>query len=176
MLSRNPTSRWLGPILIGLAQPAAAATGGWTGSDLIAVLLLALLALLAGWLVGRRTALRSDDVLPAAMDSDQRLKWALWGSGDSFWIWEVVDDVLSWSSASPMLGFDRHTSMKGRNWRERVIHREDSPRVEAAIAAHLGGQATQYEVEYRLRDASGAWNWVRARGRVVARDGKLQVD
>ena len=100
MLSRNPTSRWLGPILIGLAQPAAAATGGWTGSDLIAVLVLGVLALLAGWLVGRRTALRSDNVLPAAMDSDQRLKWALWGSGDSFWIWEVVDDVLSWSSAS----------------------------------------------------------------------------
>ena len=170
MLSRNPTSRWLGTTLIGLAGPAWAASGAWSGSDLLAVLLLALLALAAGWLVGRRTALRSNDLLPAAMDSDQRLKWALWGSGDSFWIWEVVDDVLSWSSASPMLGFDRHTSMKGRVWRERVIHREDSPRVEAAIAAHLGGHATQYEVEYRLRDASGAWNWVRARGRVVARD------
>ncbi|MCC6593356.1 MAG: EAL domain-containing protein [Xanthomonadales bacterium] len=167
-LLRKKAWAWV-PVLIG--WPACAwAAGGFGASDLLAILLLLLLALGGGWLVGRRAALRSNQLLPAAMDSDQRLMWALWGSGDNFWIWEVADDLLSWASARPMLGYGAHSSIKGADWRAQMVHRADRARLEAAIKAHLDGSADQYEVTYRLRDAQGRWNWVRARGRVVARD------
>jgi len=160
----------LGPMLFGLPNLAYAATvrpAQWLFIALAAVIP----ALLLGWFLGRRGMLRSKKVLPDALAADQRLMWALWGSGDSFWIWEVPEDLLSWASATPMLGFSGRTSVKASEWRARVIHRDDRARVEAAIATHTAGLgAEQYEVEYRLRDSTGAWNWVRARGRAVSFD------
>ena len=101
--------------------------------------------------------------------------WALWGSGDSFWMWEAGEDLLSWASANPTLGFHRQESLKGRDWRERILHRDDRERFEAALDLHLQGSKEQLEVEFRLRDADSLWKWVRARGRVVGRDGANKV-
>ncbi|HWS27891.1 MAG TPA: EAL domain-containing protein [Xanthomonadales bacterium] len=163
-----PTNTLLGPILLGCPQLARAASdAGISPATLLPVLLA---VLLIGWMLGRRSARRGNAILPAAMASDQRLMWALWGSGDSFWIWEVGDDLLSWASADPVLGFSNSESIKGHDWRQHFVHRDDRLRVDAAIDAHLQGSQEQYEVEYRLRDATGQWHWVRARGRVVARN------
>lgn len=164
-----PATALLVPILIYPLSAHAATAAGSPASVLLAALLAVIMALV-GWMIGRRSSLRDNTLLPAALASDERLMWALWGSGDSFWIWEVTDDLLSWASADAMLGFKDQMTVHGRNWRERVVHREDRDRVEAAINAHLAGTESQYEVEYRLRDAAGQWNWIRARGRVVARD------
>ncbi|MBK9656102.1 MAG: EAL domain-containing protein [Rhodanobacteraceae bacterium] len=165
----SPPTRLLGAILIAGPQLAYGASELRFAPATLLPLLLAVL--LIGWMLGRSSARRGNAILPAAMKSDQRLMWALWGSGDSFWIWEVDEDLLSWASADSMLGFRNQESIKGADWRHRVIHRDDRDRVNAAMDSHLSGGAEQYEVEYRLRDAAGQWNWVRARGRVVARDG-----
>ncbi len=165
-----PKTLWLGALLVGVPNAAHAATASplqWAFAVLVAVVAVFWL----GWALGGRHGVRVNKLLPDAMASDQRLMWALWGSGDSFWIWEVSEDLLSWASATPMLGFSSQVTMKGKEWRERIIHRDDRERVEAAISSHTSGSGDeQYEVEYRLRDTNGDWNWVRARGRVVAAD------
>jgi signal transduction histidine kinase/CheY-like chemotaxis protein len=50
-----------------------------------------------------------------------------------------------------------------------LAHPQDLPRCGAALSAHVNGDSPFYEVEYRLRDTSGEWSWVLARGRVVKR-------
>ena len=168
-MHRLHTARWsFGCGLWAVAAPACA-------NSLSPVLIfgsvaLAVLSAVVGWILGRGLSLRENTVLPQAMESDQRLKWALWGSGDSFWIWEIDNDLLSWSSATPVLGLDSQSSIRGKDWRERVVHRDDRARVEAALKAHLAEGAEQYTADYRLRTGHGDWTWVRARGRVVARD------
>jgi diguanylate cyclase (GGDEF)-like protein/PAS domain S-box-containing protein len=171
MRIKIPKSFWLGSILIGCPALVHAADRPVSGGQWVFLAVLGLLiGATVGWVWGRRSALRTHTVLPAAMLADQRLIWSLWGSGDSFWIWEISEDLLSWTSADSMLGFAQQTSVNGRDWRERVVHRDDRERVEVAMTAHLSGDTDRYEVEYRLRDVDGAWNWVRSRGRVVARD------
>ncbi len=170
-MQRTPAiSILLGPILACFPQCAYAQKISLESAAPLLALLGIVVFALAGWLLGRRSAVRTHALLPAAMASDQRLMWALWGSGDSFWIWEVDNDLLSWASADAVLGFKDQMSTSGKNWRERVIHRDDRQRVETAIDDHLNGVREQYEVEYRLRDVAGHWNWVRAHGRVVTRD------
>ncbi len=129
---------------------------------------------LLGWRFGQRAAKRSNLLLPAAMDSDQRLRWALWGSGDSFWIWEQGDDLLSWSGAGKTLGFSGGETLKGRANYVRIIHREDQARALAAFEAALAGRLDRFEAEFRLRSSEGSWTWVRTRGKVVVHhpDGK----
>ena len=160
------------PLIAGLLAclplPAHATTPGQ-----LAVLSYVLCALglafgcLLGWRLGQRAAKRSNNLLPAAMDSDQRLRWALWGSGDSFWIWEIDGDLLSWSGAGMTLGYSGGETLKGRNNYARIIHREDRGRAEAAFDAALAGSIDRFESEFRLRSADGVWTWVRTRGKVV---------
>ncbi len=166
----QPTATLLGPILAGFPHSAHAATAAIDPVAALLAVLALVVAVFGGWLIGRRSAPRRGALACAALASDDRLMWALWGSGDSFWTWEIDSDQLTWASADSMLGFRDRVSWSGTHWRERVVHRDDRERVEAAINAHLAGIDQQYEVEYRLRDAAGQWNWVRSRGRVVARD------
>lgn len=152
--------------------PAAALAGPGLDDGLMAAgwLLVLLLATFLGWLLGRRRARRLDAALPDALSADNRLHWALWGSGDSFWIWEVQEDLLTWSNAQPILGFPQLEPMRGQHWRNHVVHREDRERVDAAIASHFAPRPEVCQVEFRVRDAAGHWVWLRARGRAVARD------
>ncbi len=166
----QPTATLLGPILVGFPHSAHAATAAIDPVAALLAVLALVVAVFGGWLIGRRSAPHRGALASATLASDDRLMWALWGSGDSFWTWEIDSDQLTWASADSMLGFRDRVSWSGTHWRERVVHRDDRERVEAAINAHLAGIDQQYEVEYRLRDAAGQWNWVRSRGRVVARD------
>jgi len=51
-------------------------------------------------------------------------------------------------------------------WQER-IHPDDWPTVNAARTAHLEGNSTYYEAQYRMRHRDGHWVWLLDRGQVV---------
>ena len=48
-------------------------------------------------------------------------------------------------------------------WMDRV-HPDDQVAVQDAIAAHVAGHVPHFEVDYRLRHASGAYRWMKSRG------------
>ncbi|HUQ26059.1 MAG TPA: EAL domain-containing protein [Burkholderiales bacterium] len=50
------------------------------------------------------------------------------------------------------------------------IHPEDRERASSAWVRALKGDAPEYEAEFRIAMASGAWKWLHARGRVTERD------
>jgi PAS domain S-box-containing protein len=53
-----------------------------------------------------------------------------------------------------------HLLENGFLWHD-AIHPEDLPRVDASLAA--AGSGTLYDMEYRIRTASGEWRWLRDR-------------
>ncbi|MGE4072814.1 MAG: putative bifunctional diguanylate cyclase/phosphodiesterase [Lysobacterales bacterium] len=178
MRAKHSILLWLGLMVVGRPAHAGLTLASISVVQWLFVACFAvILGTVAGWAIGRRSALRGSRILPDVLHSDQRLMWALWGSGDTFWIWEIEADLLTWTSTESMLGFADQHSIKGSEWRLRAVHRDDLERIEAAIAANLRGDSELYEVEFRMRGSDGAWNWVRSRGRVVSRDsgGKPQL-
>jgi len=132
---------------------------------------LAALALLAWVLLAWRRRRRLERGYFAQIrDREERLKLALWASGEQFWDYDLargelqsmraLDDVRSASDISV------HTEIET----DQRIHRDDLPQVRDRLRQHLRGTSPLFLSEHRIPDGKGGWIWMRARGRVVERD------
>ncbi|MCB1560069.1 MAG: EAL domain-containing protein [Xanthomonadales bacterium] len=110
------------------------------------------------------------DLLNQIREREERLKLALWGSGDEFWDWDLRRNSLCRIGADQLLGDKAEQHLSTDDWRARAVHPEDLPKVQQRIQAHILGQAEFYESEHRVMNAEGNYIWVRSRGKVVARD------
>lgn len=138
------------------------------------VFLLALIALaVLSWLRWRqvRESRRNERAYQQQLrEREERLTLALWGSGDEFWDWDIAHDQLFRVSGDVTNPAQPNLDSPAAPWRDREIHSDDLPAVEAAIKRHIDGIDAFYESEHRVRKNDGSWGWVRARGRVVARN------
>jgi diguanylate cyclase (GGDEF)-like protein/PAS domain S-box-containing protein len=102
---------------------------------------------------------------------EERWRFALEGSGDGVWDWDVPTSTVWFSKQfKKMLGYaedDIGTELD--EWSSRVLP-EDMPRVMADLQSHLDGQTAAYTSEYRIRCKDGSYKWVFDRGMVIARD------
>jgi PAS domain S-box-containing protein len=107
----------------------------------------------------------------ALQESEQRLELALKGADLALWDRDLQTGKLVVNQRwAHMLGYmPDEIELHGRFWEQR-IHPEDEPRVMAILEAHLAGNTTFYEAEYRLQAKSGEWRWILDRGKVVERD------
>ncbi|MFS8063214.1 MAG: EAL domain-containing protein, partial [Luteimonas sp.] len=139
----------------------------------LALLAYALLALaLCGWLLfsWRQRRRLEQTYFAQIRDREERLKLALWASGEQFWDYDlargemhsmrVQDDARSASD----IRVDTEIESDHR------IHRDDLPQVRDRLRQHLRGNTALFLSEHRIPDDNGNWIWVRARGRVVERD------
>lgn len=141
----------------------------WQALILYACTLVVLLA--AGFAAQRRRRLQRAAHERALAEREQRLRLALWGSGDEYWDWDIARGRFYRLGADLLLGFkESEQCLDSDEWRHRAVHPEDRERVERLLAQHLAGASEYFESEHRIRDASGQWIWVRARGKVVERD------
>ena len=113
---------------------------------------------------------RRQDLLNQISEREERLKLALWGSGDEFWDWDLRKNSLFRIGADQLLGEHADQRLSTDDWRARAVHPDDLPKVQQRIQAHILGEAEFYESEHRVRNADGNYVWVRSRGKVVARD------
>jgi PAS domain S-box-containing protein len=108
-------------------------------------------------------------------ESEFRWKFAIEGSGDGVWDWNLQTDRAAYSSRwKEMLGYsDVDILPTNHEWVSR-IHPEDQAYVAGAIQAYLEGKTEIYVVEYRLRCKDESYKWILGRGMVVSRseDGK----
>ncbi len=133
--------------------------------------LTALVLLAAGLAVQRRRRMQRAAHERALAEREQRLRLALWGSGDEYWDWDIARGRFYRLGADLLLGFrESEQIMNSDDWRHRAVHPEDRERVERLLAQHLAGASEYFESEHRIRDANGRWIWVRSRGKVVERD------
>jgi len=107
-----------------------------------------------------------------ARESQRQLALVLAGSNDGFWDMDLVASRFTFSPRCfEIIGENAEGVMtSGRYWWGRV-HPGDLTLVRKALESHVRGQTERIDVEYRLRDTSGNWKWVRAVGMAVERDG-----
>ncbi len=107
----------------------------------------------------------------ALQQSEDRWHFALEGSGDGVWDWNIEDNVTFFSHRwKEMLGYeDAEVAPTFEGWSSRV-HPDDWERVIETQMRQVRGEAPAYSTEYRMRCKDGSYKWVLARGKVVAFD------
>ncbi|PMG50833.1 diguanylate cyclase [Shewanella sp. 10N.286.52.B9] len=97
--------------------------------------------------------------------SEERLKLALWASGDGMWDWNIRDNKVYRTNilTSQPFAEDDHALITN-------IHPEDKARVAQLLNDHLAGKAEFFEAEYRVEKQPGKWIWLMDRGKVVEWD------
>lgn len=108
-------------------------------------------------------------------NSEERLKFAVEGSRDGLWDWNITNgDVYLSPQWKAMLGYSEK-DLKGKfeEW-ERLLYPDDKEKTMKALKEHLEGKTPYFEAEYRIRCKNGEYKWVLSRGIVTSRDRKLK--
>jgi len=107
----------------------------------------------------------------ALRESQERERFALRGTNDGLWDVRMDTGAVYLSPRGcEILGYGpEEMATVAETWDELVCP-DDRPATDAALGAYLEGRVPIFDVEQRLRTASGEWKWIRARGTAVARD------
>jgi PAS domain S-box-containing protein len=107
----------------------------------------------------------------ALRESEERWGFALEGSRDGVWDWNVKTNEVFFSKRfRTMLNYSE-AELPGRfeEWTSR-IHPDDRELVLGEVERHLRGDTRAYEVAHRVVTKGNTYRWILARGRVVCRD------
>jgi len=102
----------------------------------------------------------------------QRLSAVIEGTDVGIWEWDRLTDSLvvdqRWAA---MIGYRSEdlSPLTTDKWQS-LVHPEDLPAVQQAIAESITALAAVFACEYRLRHVDGYWVWVLAHGRVMQSD------
>jgi PAS domain S-box-containing protein len=107
----------------------------------------------------------------ASKANESRLATALWGARAAFWQWHLPTDIRTMSPMwFAMTRYSREEWDKLTDpWLSR-LHPEDHAPVMKAMDEYRSGVVDSLEYEYRMRVASGDWNWMLDRARAVEWD------
>ncbi len=105
----------------------------------------------------------------ALKESESLWRFAVEGSGDGVWDWNIQTDEAKYSRRwKEMLGYSDHEILpKNQEWLER-IHPDDRSKVAQTMQDYLDGRTDIYLVEYRLKCKDGGYLWIMSRGMVVS--------
>ncbi|MEA2125396.1 MAG: hypothetical protein QOI80_2178, partial [Solirubrobacteraceae bacterium] len=121
-----------------------------------------------------RYSVKHQRALRALAQSEERYALALAGANDGLWDWDLrADSVYLSPRYKAMLGYGPDgISNIPVEWFE-LIHPDDRRAVDEAVREHLDGHSEHYEIEYRMRTASGGYRWMLSRALAVrASDGR----
>lgn len=139
---------------------------------LLGVMLSFMMAAIVYFAVMRtRTQLELEKFNQELVTSEQRWKFALEGTGDGIWDWNVTAKKVIYSDRwKQMLGFSsQELDSQPATWHHR-IHGEDYPQVMMMLQQVLKGAHESFSLEYRIQCKDGSWKWVFDRGMVLMRD------
>ena len=104
------------------------------------------------------------------IESEYRWKFAIEGSGDGVWDWNILSNVATYSKRwQEMMGYSENDSLPtSLEWVDR-IHPDDQAFVANALQDYLEEKTAVYVVEHRLRCKNESYKWVLGRGMVVSR-------
>ncbi|TWI63374.1 PAS domain S-box-containing protein [Desulfobotulus alkaliphilus] len=99
--------------------------------------------------------------------SEERFNRAISGTGAGLWDWDMIKNTVYFSPQwKKMLGYDDHEiSNAFSGWRQ-LWHPDDASNIEKAIKDYLDGKSESYEVEHRLLNKEGKWQWILTRGEI----------
>lgn len=115
------------------------------------------------------TALRDRE--HALQESEFRWKFAIEGTGDGLWDWDIPSNRVYFSKSwKKMLGYNEGDISNSLSEWERILHPEDLAKTTACVRDHLDGKTPVYINEQRLLCKDGSYKWILDRGLVVSRD------
>jgi diguanylate cyclase (GGDEF)-like protein/PAS domain S-box-containing protein len=103
-------------------------------------------------------------------EREERLKLALWATGEHYWDYDLVAGKLRRSKSDEAESADGLPRLPQLVDLAQVIHPDDLPMARERLRQYLDGATPMFRSEHRVLDVHGDWVWIRARGRVVARD------
>jgi PAS domain S-box-containing protein len=109
-----------------------------------------------------------DERTRALREVEDRWLLAVRGINDGIWDASLVKDEIFLSDRCfEMLGFQPDEIKPSRSdWLAR-IHPADVPVRERAMAEHVAGRTSHYDVEFRMRHKDGSYRWLRSRGQAL---------
>ncbi|HEY0504417.1 MAG TPA: EAL domain-containing protein, partial [Lysobacter sp.] len=153
-----------------LSLPVRVMPPWWRHPQVMAFGVLALLALI-GTLAWRRhqQIRRERGFFEAIREREERLKLALWGSGEMFWDYDFKRGEMHAMRINEQGMQDADSGVQMEAIEMHEAHPEDWPRVQEQLRQHLRGKTPALLSEHRVRLADGHWTWLLVRGRVVER-------
>ncbi|MCB0281246.1 MAG: PAS domain S-box protein [Calditrichaeota bacterium] len=105
-------------------------------------------------------------------ESEARWQFALEGTGDGVWDWDMKGDSVYYSKRwKEMLGFeDFEIGTSLNEWNKR-IHPDDKKRAYAELDKHIKGDTPFYASEHRVLCKDGNYKWVLDRGKIISYTG-----
>jgi len=140
-----------------------------SGMSVIGLLLIALVWNLFD--TQRRVLILAGKLTMSLRESEERLKFALQGSGSGVWDWDLeAGQVYFSSNVTQMLGLERGALNDDPKAWQALLHPEDAEAALAALDSHLRGDSDEYVSEYRLHHRDGHLIWVQGHARVTSRN------
>jgi PAS domain S-box-containing protein len=106
-------------------------------------------------------------------ESEERLNLALQATGLGMWDWNLATGEVYYSPLwMSMLGYEPdELPQKLETWTN-LLHPEDRSMVIDLVQASIENREESFEFEFRLKNKSGGYTWVRAGGKAVGHDGQ----
>lgn len=103
--------------------------------------------------------------------SEHRLHLALDAASNGVWDRNLLTgEVYFGTNWQRTLGYDAAYAITDEPTFENLIHPDDRAPLREHLQAHIQGASQRYEVEYRIRNKTGDWQWMLSRGQAVSRD------
>jgi len=104
----------------------------------------------------------------ALRQSEQRWQFALEGSSNGVWDWNIVTNEVFYSQKwKQLIGYEDYEMPNTYEaWTSRV-HPEDLERCEQDLKMHFNGLSPDYVNEHRMLCKDGHYKWILTRGKVI---------
>ncbi len=144
------------------------------GGLLINAILFALFQSAVG--SNKKSILLAQKIKHELQESESRWQFALEGSGDGVWDWNIPDDYVFFSTKwKEMLGYrDDEIRNDHMEWEKR-LHPADKQATIVALQDLVSGKTPMYISEHRLLCKDSRYKWILDRGIVVKRDENNQA-
>lgn len=102
--------------------------------------------------------------------SQERLRYALTGSGEGVWDWNIATGETYFSDSwYAILGYERHELPQNTSTWQKLRHPDDQQENRRRVTDHIEGRTPRYSIEQRFQHKDGRWIWVLDRGSIVER-------
>ncbi len=106
----------------------------------------------------------------------ERLRAALWGSGNELWDWNLVTGQIERQGSVNDFNLPRECQLGDIDtdnfyqFFSTFIHPADIDAYQTGLAQVLTGVTDVFSFDYRIKNSYGEWTWVQDNGRVISRD------